>query len=154
MLKFDEHCLPIFLTCAHCAKKKGTSTCKSHVILTPATTPNFDESFIFLLNPTDRQTGVYGCNAEDIENALDFLALFLNYEKNESRQQIRNFWRSERSVNEGDAINTTSTHAYISQSGENFPVIQEVKVSKFLLLLMKTVALHDVVGIRSISGKY
>ena len=160
MLKFDECYLPIFLTCAHCAKRKGASTYKSQIIITPATTPNHDESFIFRLDPTDCQTGVFGCDAQDTENAdaLDFLVLFLKDKTNESRQQIKNFWRAERNIEEGDAINMASTHAYHSQSAKDIPVIQEGKIAKVPAFidgeLIESVALHDVVGISSISGKH
>ena len=154
-----ERFLPAFLTCAHCAKKKGASEYKPFVILTPSNSLNLKESFVFDLD-SRRIDGIFGCKAKDtaFSDSSDFLVLFLKDKENEKKEQIKSYWLAEKEVKEGDRVNMATSHDnHNNQSPGHIPVIQEGKVANIPALingdLVETVALHDIVGISGISGE-
>ena len=163
----DSGYLPVFLTCAHCVKKKDEEWYKPEILLTPRSLKR-DEAFTFQINPEEIQKGVFGCNAEASEkvDSLDFFICFLKGMKNGNGEEMKRFWVIEDLVENKQDIKVFMTPTY-DVTKRSCPLVQEGLVENFPVPVKKScagkeeeeinwltsIAIHDLTGVHRMSGE-
>ena len=166
ILELSAGYLPVFLTCAHCARKKGDEYYKPKILLTPSDSLDPDDSFPFELesdfmvfgcDPEGDPYEYFDCSENKNEGALDFLALFVKNKKNRKDEFIKQFWTARREVNEGDKVYIAATHENCEEIDipyTDYATVVNPDTNLFdeSVKDAEHVKLHGVVGIQGLSG--
>ena len=155
ILKLHEGYLPIFLTCAHCACRRDEKF-KSKILLTPSDSLDPDKSFIFELE-NDNMIFRRDAELDEDGHTLDFIALSLKGKKDRNgNDSVKHFWMATtRNIKKGDKVFMATTHENCQTVSvdetvtANIPYVAEGVIGEVL----KSVALHDIVGISGLSGE-